>query len=133
MSWISESIRDEAGQADIAYISIGGLVLVLIGTVVFLCTMSAIAYARCDVIADVGQGVRAAIACPYDPNPLGLSIAACLGAFGSPISALALYMNQTRRQGATKTTVTATPTTATVVSEEAGANPLAKKQNYQGD
>ena len=126
-------MQDSEGSYDIAYISIAGLVLVLIGTVVFLCTMSAIAYARCDVITDVGQGIRAAIACPYDPNPLGLAIAACLGAFGSPIGALALYMAQTRRQNnMTKTTSIATPTTATVVTEESPP-PEKPKPTYQGD
>lgn len=98
--WLREAISDDHGIADMAYVSIGGLVLAMVGSVVFLCTMSAVSYARCEQIVDVGKPpdlTRAAIPCNYDPNPLGLAIAACLAAFGSPIGALALYMGQTRR------------------------------------
>ena len=112
------ALQDSDGSADIAYISIAGLVLVLVATVLFLCAMSAISYARCEQIVDVGQGIRAAIPCPYDPNPLGLAIAACLGAFGSPIGALALYMAQTRRQPASRPTTTTTAASATVTTKE---------------
>ena len=97
MSWLRQAISDSDGLADMAYISIAGLVAIMVSSIVFLCGMSAVSYARCTQIVDVGQGVRSAIPCPYDPNPLGLAIAACLGAFGSPIGALALYMGQTRR------------------------------------
>ncbi len=97
MSWLREAISDSDGVADMAYLAIGWLVAIMIGSIVFLCAMSAVSYARCTQIVDVGQGVRSAIPCPYDPNPLGIAIAACLGAFGSPIGALALYMGQTRR------------------------------------
>lgn len=97
MSWVRESISDSDGLADMAYVSIGVLVAIMVGSVVFLCGMSAVSYVRCTQIVDVGQGVRSAVPCSYDPNPLGIAIAACLGAFGSPIGALALYMGQTRR------------------------------------
>lgn len=119
MNWIRESISDEKGSADVAYISIAGLILTLIGSITFLCVMAAIAYFRCTHIVDVGGGVRSALACAYDPNPLGLAIAACLGAFGAPITALAVYMAQTRRREvprdppATTTTATATVETTT--------------------
>lgn len=100
-----------------AYVSIGGLVLVMVGSVFFLCAMSAITYARCVQIQEVGtkeNTVRAFVPCAYDPNPLGLAIAACLGAFGSPIGALALYMGQNKRSGgSSKTTTTKTETVAT--------------------
>lgn len=96
--WLRESISDENGQADIAYISIAGLVLAMVSAIAFLCAMSAISYARCEQVVDVGQGVRAAIPCPYDPQPLALGIAACIAGFGSPIAALAAYMAQTRRK-----------------------------------
>jgi hypothetical protein len=79
--------------------------------------MSAISYARCTQIVDVGQGVRSAVPCSYDPNPLGIAIAACLGAFGSPIGALALYMGQTRRVAANKQSPTVTTTTTTAVEQ----------------
>lgn len=112
--WLREAISDEKGAVDMAYISIGGLILVMVASIVFLCTMSAISYARCTKIVDVSKTQRAAIPCTYDPNPLGLAIAACLGAFGSPIGALALYMGQTRRREvAASTTTTATATVAT--------------------
>jgi Na+/proline symporter len=113
--WLREAISDEKGQADMAYISIGGLILVMLGSIAFLCSMSAISYARCTQIVDVSKDQRAAVACTYDPNPLGLAIAACLGAFGSPIAALAMYMGQTRRRevppASTVTTAAATVTT----------------------
>ncbi len=98
MSWLREAISDEKGSADMAYVSIGGLILVMVGSIVFLCTMSAVSYGRCTQVVEVSKEQRAAIPCSYDPNPLGLAIAACLGAFGSPIGALALYMGQTRRR-----------------------------------
>lgn len=97
MSWLREAISDSDGLADMAYLAIAGLIAVMVGSIVFLCAMSAISYSRCTQIVDVGQGVRSAVPCTYDPNPLGIAIAACLGAFGSPIGALALYMGQTRR------------------------------------
>ncbi len=99
--WLREALSDERNQGDIAYASIGVLVVAMASSVTFLCAMSAISYSRCQEIVDVGKApelVRASIPCKYDPNPLGLAIAACLAAFGSPISALALYMNQTRRR-----------------------------------
>jgi hypothetical protein len=89
---------------------------------------------RCEQIVDVGRPpdlVRASIPCPYDPNPLGIAIAACLGAFGSPIGALALYMGQTRRQPTPRptTTTTAAATVTTTTDDAAGK----VKPAYQGD
>jgi len=123
--WLREAISDEKGAADMAYISIAGLVVVMVGSIGFLCAMSAVSYARCTKIVDVSKTQRAAIPCTYDPGPLGLAIAACLGAFGSPIGALALYMGQTRRREtpAATTTTTATATATTVES------PPAKKRS----
>jgi len=118
--WLREAVSDEKGAADMAYISIGGLILVMVASIVFLCTMSAISYARCTKIVDVSKTQRAAIPCTYDPNPLGLAIAACLGAFGSPIGALALYMGQTRRRE-TPTASTTTTAAATVTTTETPA------------
>jgi hypothetical protein len=122
-----EAVSDSDGLCDMAYLSIAGLILIMVGSVVFLCTMSAVAYSRCTLIVDVGQGVRSAVPCTYDPNPLGLAIAACLGAFGSPIGALALYMGQTRRAvnpgrvpPPAATTVTATATMTPTAPEEDG-------------
>lgn len=100
--WTREALSDESGNGDIAYGAIAGLILTMIGSITFLCLMSAISYARCTEIVDVGGGVRSAIPCKYDPQPLAFGIAACLGAFGSPIGALALYMAQTRRREAAK-------------------------------
>lgn len=80
-----------------AFISIGVIIVTMFITVGFLCIMSAISYSRCTVIADVGEGTRAALACVYDPSPLGMSVAAILGAFGSPIAALAAYMAAVKR------------------------------------
>ncbi len=104
--WIREAISDNDGLVDIAYVSIGVLVFLMAASIIFLCTMSAWSWLSCTKIVDVGQGVRASVSCDYDPSPLGLAIAACLGAFGSPIGALALYMGQTRRQVKAITTTT---------------------------
>ena len=120
MSLLREAVSDERGVGDMAYLSIAGLIAVMVGSIIFLCSMSAISYARCEQIVDVGKPpdlVRASIPCPYDPNPLGIAIAACLGAFGSPIGALALYMGQTRRRDVKPDPSTTTTATATVTTE----------------
>jgi hypothetical protein len=143
MKWLREAISDSDGLADMAYISIAGLVGIMVGSVVFLCAMSAVSYARCTEVVDVGQGVRSAIPCKYDPNPLGIAIAACLAAFGSPIGALALYMGQTRRAvnpgkvapPAGTVTATATVTPAAPIEEgnvKSGRGRPGKPQGVMG-
>jgi hypothetical protein len=136
MNWIRESISDENNSADIAYVSIGGLVIAMVASIAFLCAMSAVSYARCTQIVDVGQGVRSAVPCSYDPNPLGLAIAACLGAFGSPIAALAVYMGQTRRRPADPAqkpgTTVAQATVTTVPAEDVVAPPKPKRKGAMG-
>jgi len=122
MSWLREAISDNDGLADMAYVAIGWLVAIMVGSIVFLCSMSAISYSRCTVIVDVGQGVRSAVPCTYDPNPLGIAIAACLGAFGSPIGALALYMGQTRRNANPVKPPATTVATATVTTTSPDAD-----------
>lgn len=97
VSWLREAISDENGIADAAYISIIWALVAVIGTVSFLCGMSAVSYYRCYQIADVGQGVRAQVPCVYDPQPLGVAIGAVLAAFAGLIGALAGYMAATRR------------------------------------
>jgi hypothetical protein len=121
VTWLREAISDERKQADMDYVAIGALVLALVFTVNFLCAMSAISYARCSQVQEVGtkeNTVRAFVPCSYDPNPLGIAIAACIAAFGSPIGALAGYMVATRRretkpEPTTVTTAEATVTTTT--------------------
>lgn len=124
MGWLREAIEDDGKppRADMAYVAIGGLILALISSAAFLCAMSAISYARCSQVQEVGTKenvVRAFVPCTYDPNPLGIAIAACIAAFGSPIGALAGYMVATRRREAKEdapavtTTATATTTTTT--------------------
>lgn len=114
MSWLREAIGDEKGVADMAYVSVGALIGTLVSSVVFLCFMSAISYYNCQEIVDVGQGIKASIKCKYDPNPLGIAIAACIAAFGSPIGALAGYMVATRRREAPKIEPHTTTATATI-------------------
>jgi len=97
MNWLREGISDENGMADAAYISIMALTLTLVATVAFLCTMSVVSYARCVHVIDT-SGILAATPCVFDPQPLALGIAAAIGAFGSPIAALAGYMMATRRR-----------------------------------
>lgn len=124
VGWLREAIEDDGRppRADMAYVAIGGLILALIASATFLCAMSAISYARCTQIMEVGTKenlIKAFVPCSYDPNPLGIAIAACIAAFGSPIGALAGYMVATRRREtkeeapAVTTTATATTTTTT--------------------
>lgn len=98
MTWLREAISDEHGQGDAAYISILSIAVTLVGTVVFLCMMSVVSYARCTHVVDVSYGKILATSCQFDPQPLALGIAAAIGAFGAPIIALAGYMAATRRR-----------------------------------
>jgi len=98
MKWLREAISDENGVVDAAYVSIMWALASVMGTVLFLCGMAAYSYFSCYTIADVGQGIRAQVPCVFDPQPLGVAIAAVLAAFAGLIGALAGYMAATRRR-----------------------------------
>jgi hypothetical protein len=106
VTWLREAISDENHLADMAYISIGAIAALLVGTVVYLCTMSTVSYVRCiQIDASSSHGILTA-PCVFDPWPLASGIAAAIGAFGAPIGALAGYMAATRRQAKSTTTQT---------------------------
>jgi hypothetical protein len=96
-NWLREASSDENGVADAAFVSILGIAATLTGTVLFLCIMSAVSYARCiQIDGSRPSGVLTA-PCVFDPQPLALGIAAAIGAFAAPIGALAGYMAATKR------------------------------------
>ena len=97
MGWLREAISDSDGVADVAYVSVLLITVGVLAAFSFVCLMSLIAYFRCDQIVDVGQGVRAAIACPFDPQPIGIALGAIGAAFAAVLGSLAGYMAATRR------------------------------------
>lgn len=97
-NWLRESISDENGVGDAAFVSIVTIAWTLCATVIFICTMSAVSYSRCvQIDATKEHGVLTA-PCVFEPQPLALGIAAAIAAFAGPIGALAGYMAATRRQ-----------------------------------
>ena len=113
-SWLRQAASDENGLADAAYVSILGIAALLIFTVAFICTMSAVSYSRCiQLDATKEHGVLTA-PCVFEPQPLALGIAAAIGAFAAPIGALAGYMAATRRQPPKVVTPDPIPGTVTV-------------------
>jgi hypothetical protein len=96
--WLREAINDGDGQADIAYVVIGALAISAITAQAFIMVMSVVSYVRCTRIVDVGQNVRAAVACSFDPLPLGQASGLIFAAFAALIGAFAGYMAATRRQ-----------------------------------
>ncbi len=81
-----------------AYIVVGALAAAAIGALTFIMGMSLISYVRCTKIVDVGEGARAAVACIFDPLPVGQSAGLIFGAFATLIAGFAAYMAATRRQ-----------------------------------
>jgi hypothetical protein len=98
MKWLREAISDEGGLADMAYIAIGALTVSAIASLMFVMAMSTVSYVRCTHIVDVGDKVRAAIPCTFDPLPVGQAAGLIFGAFAALIGALAGYMAATRRK-----------------------------------
>ena len=85
------------GLADMAYIAIGALTVSAIAALAYILVMATVSYTRCTHIVDVGEGTRAAIACTFDPLPVGQAAGLIFGAFAALIGALAGYMAATRR------------------------------------
>jgi hypothetical protein len=97
MRWLREAISDNDGLADMAYICIGALAAAAIASLAFIFVMATVSYVRCTHIVDVGQGVRAAVACVFDPLPIGQAAGLIFGAFAALIGSLAGYMAATKR------------------------------------
>ena len=101
MKWLREAISDEQGLADIAYIAIGALTVAAILSLVFIFTMSAISYRKCQPITTIAKGdqnTTSVIPCNFDPLPVGQSAGLIFGAFGALIGSLAGYMAATRKR-----------------------------------
>ena len=106
MSWIRESITDDRGIADVAYVSLFGVMVAVLGSILFMCLFSGIAYWRCvEVLTTAPQ-----VLCRFDPQPLGIAVGAVCGGFATALGGLAAYMAATRRIRGTTTTATATAT-----------------------
>lgn len=116
MKWLREAVSDQDGLADMAYIVIGALAVSAICSLAFILAMATVSYIRCTHIVDVGEGVRAAISCVFDPLPVGQSAGLIFGAFGALIGALAGYMAATRRASA-KTVTTEVGGSRTITTE----------------
>lgn len=89
-TWPRESISDENGLADVAYVGffmVGGAVVSAI--VAMTVTAVVAAYVRCRA---------SAAACTFDPQPLGIAIGAACTGLATALGALAGYMVATRRQ-----------------------------------
>lgn len=106
MNWIRESITDERGLADVAYVSLFGVMVAVLGAILFMCLFSGIAYWRCTEALTINPQVL----CRFDPQPLGIAVGAVCGGFATALGGLAAYMAATRRPRGT-TTATATATT----------------------
>jgi hypothetical protein len=68
---------------------------------VFVFSMSAISYHKCEPITTISKGdqsVTSVIPCNFDPLPVGQAAGLVFGAFAALIGALAGYMAATRKQ-----------------------------------
>jgi hypothetical protein len=93
MKWLREAISDQDGVADVAYISVFVVAGAVLGAIIFVCLLTAIAYIRCTEVLAINPPVL----CRFDPAPLGTAIGLICGGFATAIGALAGYMAATRR------------------------------------
>ena len=96
--WLKQAISDENNQVDMAYIVIGILATSAVAALSYVLVMATISYLRCTKIVDVGQGIKAALNCVFDPLPIGQSAGLIFTAFAALIGAFAGYMAATRRR-----------------------------------
>ena len=129
MKWLREAISDSDGVADVAYVVILMLAGAAIATLAYIIAMATVSYIRCTHIVDVGQGIKAAIACQFDPLPIGQAAGLVFAAFATLIGALSAYMVSTRRaaSGATKTTTVLTQDGAATETVTPAADPAPTK------
>lgn len=107
MNWIHSSLTDENGRYDVAYVSLFGIMGAVLSSVVVMCTVSTMAYFRCQVFT-VNEVI---VNCLYDPQPLGTAIGFACGGFATALAALAGYMVATRTPRAMTTTTVKTERT----------------------
>jgi len=92
VNWIKSTLIDDNGRYDVAYVSLFGIMAAVLSSVVVMCTVSTMAYFRCQVFTVNGVIVN----CTYDPQPLGTAIGFACGGFATALGALAGYMMATR-------------------------------------
>lgn len=95
-----QSLTDESGQGDIAYLSIAALTAAALGALTFIFVMATISYHNCQPITTISKGdqsVTSVIPCNFDPLPLGQAAGLIFGAFAALIGSLAGYMAATRK------------------------------------
>jgi len=83
-NWLRGAATDERGLWDAAYISVLALAGLVVLTVVVEIALVVVAW-------HTGK--------PYDPQPLGVAVAAVCGGFATAIGGLAGYMAATRPHG----------------------------------
>lgn len=101
MGLLSQAMRDENGQGDIAYISVAWVTMAAIGSAVFVCVMSVIDYWTCAPVTTITQGgekLTSVVPCRFDPLPLGQALGLIFAAYAALLGALAGYMAATRRR-----------------------------------
>ena len=92
MDWIRESISDEHGVADVAYVSLFIIVFAVLGAIAFVCLMSAVSFCMCHELPMTTPPTL----CRFDPQPLGIAVGAICTGFATALGALAAYMAATR-------------------------------------
>lgn len=92
MRWITESLKDEQGRYDVAYVSLFSIAASVFWVIPFLCTMSWYAFYKCQPVFND----KVQILCTYDPQPLGVAVGAVCGGFATALAALSAYMAATR-------------------------------------
>jgi hypothetical protein len=94
MSWLRSCLTDRDGSYDIAYVSMFGVCITVLGAIPFMCIMAGVSYWHC---IPVYQESGSVVQCVFDPQPLGFAIGAVAGGFATALGALAAYMLATRR------------------------------------
>lgn len=92
--WLRQSISDENGLADIAYVSLGSVTVLVLGAIVYVCGMSAWDWYVCKPLID---DHKVLMSCRFDSLPIGQSIGLICGAYAAALTALAGYMAATRK------------------------------------
>jgi hypothetical protein len=103
MGIFREAVTDSDGLVDVAYLALFWVMSAVLSSILFICVMSAISYARCTPMAAQVFGVAPtqtiipAVTCSFDPQPVGIAVGAICGGFATALIALATYMGLTRR------------------------------------
>lgn len=89
MTLFREAIVDANGQVDVANLGMFWVNLVVLGTITFVCAMSALSWwTRC-------HGPEHA--CGFDPMPIGAAVGAIAAGYATALTALGAYLRLQRR------------------------------------